>query len=46
MEYPVPTTARVAPFSTTMEKGAEEDGEVVTIQGLEAMWDEALESNT
>jgi hypothetical protein len=37
VEYPVPTTGRVAPFPTTMEEGKEEDGDTVIIPGLEAM---------
>jgi len=37
MEKPVPTTGRVAPLPTTMEEGKEDDGEAVTIPGLEAM---------
>jgi len=37
VEYPVPTTGRVAPFPTTIEEGKEEDGDAVIIPGLEAM---------
>jgi len=37
VEKPVPTTGRVAPLPTTMEVGKEEEGEVVTIPGLEVM---------
>jgi hypothetical protein len=37
VEKPVPTTGRVAPLPTTMEEGKEDDGEAVTIPGLEAM---------
>jgi len=37
MEYPVPTTGRVAPFPTTMEEGKEEEDVVVTIPEVEAM---------
>ena len=31
---------------TTMEEGKKEDGDTVTIPGLEAMWEEAPESKT
>jgi hypothetical protein len=46
VEYPVPATGRMAPFPTTMEEGTEEDGDRVTIPELEAICEEAPESNT
>jgi hypothetical protein len=46
VEYPVPSTGRVAPFPTTMEEGKEEEGDEVIIPGLEVMWEEAPKSMT
>jgi hypothetical protein len=37
VEYPVPTTRRVAPLPTMMEEEKEEDGDMVIIPGMEAM---------
>ena len=42
----MPTTGRVAPLPTMMEGGKEEDGDMVTILGLEAMCEVAPESTT
>ena len=42
----MPTTGRVAPFPTTIEEGKEEVGDIVTIPGVPAMWEEAPESKT
>lgn len=42
----MPITGRVAPLPTTMEEGKEEVEDMVTIPGLEAMWEVAPESST
>jgi hypothetical protein len=46
VEYPVPTTGSVAPLPTMMEEGKVEEGDMVTIPELAAMWEEAPESIT
>jgi hypothetical protein len=46
VEWPVPTTGRVAPLPTMMEEGKDEEGDKSTIPGLEATWEEAPESRT